>query len=423
FSTVTVGIRARNQRRRGDDERRRQAECPDGHSWEVEKNRRSRNILSALESHMVHLEEFMGEVKETLEDDDAKVNIIVQYFIDFALLWWRHRSTNEKRSQAAIEIWKEFQNEFKEFSELMLQITNLSEETFFFFIDVFKSWVKQKLERRGVQKLLKVMIVAEYLIELVSRKDNDNEKPQNGKRKPDKPWEKKGSLKCSICEGSHMVKDCSKRSLFSAIKEDDEPEKAPMRLSSIMRGVEAKRDCPKRFKLSATTKEIEAEPIDGKVLELGSLILKSAKAKRDRKPSELFISKKIVGKLDLSVSESTKKIKMINVLLVPFADCMCILDIQQQCVVLKSRDMRGGTKDKIMMQTGQMKRVNATSEVHHKYFDSVLHFNLPLVWQRRRCIFRVLKRVGQDAYKPELIARLKVNPMFKVVVPKPICAN
>ncbi|MBA0877939.1 hypothetical protein Goshw_016456 [Gossypium schwendimanii] len=339
-----------------------------------------------------------------IKDDNAKVNIIAQYFIDFVLLWWRHRSTNEKRSQAASEIWKEFQNEFKEFSELMLQITNLSEGTFFFFIDVLKPWFNNN-----------------------NGGHSDNEKPQNGKRKPDKPWEKKGSLKCSICEGSHMVKDCSKRSLFSAIKEDDEPKKAPMRLGSIVRGVEAKR----------ATKEIEAEPIDGKVLELGSLILKSAKAKRDRKPSNLFISKKIVGKLDFSVSESTKKIKTvnskevpsvgivqeINVLLVPFADCMCILDIQQQCVVLKSRDMRGGTKDKIMMQTGQMKRVNATSEVHHKYFDSVLHFNLSLVWQRHRCIFRVLKRVGQDAYKPELIVRLKVNPMFKVVVPKPICAD
>lgn len=158
----------------------------------------------------------------------------------------------------------------EEFIEMMLQITNVSEkETFFFFIDVLKPWVKQKLERRGVQELLKVVIVAESLIELVPRKDkfksskpkekgndgedkdrqvefnndndghSDNEKPQNEKRKSDKPWEKKRSLKCFICEGSRMVKDCSKRSLFSTIK--DEPEKAPMRLGSIVYGVEVKR--------------------------------------------------------------------------------------------------------------------------------------------------------------------------------------
>lgn len=35
----------------------------------------------------------------------------------------------------------------------------------------------------------------------------------------------------------------------------------------------------------------------------------------------------------------------INILLVPFADYMCIFNIQQQCVVLKSRDMRGGMKE------------------------------------------------------------------------------
>ncbi|KAH1055734.1 hypothetical protein J1N35_033799 [Gossypium stocksii] len=74
-------------------------------------------------------------------DNATKVNIVVMYFTDVVLLWWHHKSTNERRGGTVIGTWVEFQKEFKEFSELILQISNLSEKkTLFFFMDGLKPW-------------------------------------------------------------------------------------------------------------------------------------------------------------------------------------------------------------------------------------------------------------------------------------------
>lgn len=148
----------------------------------------------------------------------------------------------------------------RKFSDLMFQITDLSEEAFFFFMDGLKPLVKQELERHGVEELTKAMITAKPLLELGIKKleksesskpkfkpnDNgrgDKDKPtKNGdgktqnvqKAKLDKSWEKKkGLVEFFFCEGLHMVKDCPKRSIFFAIKENDELEKALMKLGLI----------------------------------------------------------------------------------------------------------------------------------------------------------------------------------------------
>ncbi|MBA0760205.1 hypothetical protein Gotri_022965 [Gossypium trilobum] len=53
----------------------------------------------------------------------------------------------------------------------MLQISYLSEkEAVFSFTDGLKPWVKQELQRRGVQELTNAMMVVESIVELVSRK-------------------------------------------------------------------------------------------------------------------------------------------------------------------------------------------------------------------------------------------------------------
>lgn len=114
-------------------------------------------------------------------DDATKVNIIAMYFTDATLLWWHHRSIDERRGGTTIRTWEEFHREFKvqfyleyakyearvklrqltqqrkvreyvrDFSELMLQISDLGEnEAFFSFINGLKPWVKQDLQRRGV---------------------------------------------------------------------------------------------------------------------------------------------------------------------------------------------------------------------------------------------------------------------------------
>ncbi|KAK5803670.1 hypothetical protein PVK06_031319 [Gossypium arboreum] len=166
--------------------------------------------------------------------------------------------------------------------------------------------VKREFECRGVQELSKTMI------KLVPSKDKfessklkekgnggedegqveysddncGNEKPQNGKRKPNNRKENKSEILCFLYNCSHM-----------------EMRKKSMKLGLIVSGVEAKRvkgnekkpmkcflycgshsmqNYPEQSKLSAVTKEDEAEP-EKKALKLGSMIFDSVKAKRDHK--------------------------------------------------------------------------------------------------------------------------------------------
>ena len=54
----------------------------------------------------------------------------------------------------------------KEFSTLIPEISNMSEEELLFnFIDNLQSWAKQELRRRGVQDLATAMAVADSLVE------------------------------------------------------------------------------------------------------------------------------------------------------------------------------------------------------------------------------------------------------------------
>ncbi|KAK8264583.1 hypothetical protein V6Z12_D12G118800 [Gossypium hirsutum] len=159
------------------------------------------------------------------------------------------------------------------FSELMLQITDLSEKTFFFFMDGLKPWVKQKLKRHGVEELTKTMIVAESLLKLGTKKSErfESSKPKfkpksNGegekdrltrnddgknqtvqKAKLDKQWEKKNRLlKCFIYKGSHMVRDYLKRSMFLPSKKVMSKKKTQLKFNSILSLLKARRVINKR---------------------------------------------------------------------------------------------------------------------------------------------------------------------------------
>ncbi|RVW92708.1 Retrovirus-related Pol polyprotein from transposon 297 [Vitis vinifera] len=67
----------------------------------------------------------------------------------------------------------------KEFSTLMLEKPNMSEEELLFnFIDNLKSWVEQELMRCGVQDLATTMAVAESLVEY-KKGDSSKPKPQS----------------------------------------------------------------------------------------------------------------------------------------------------------------------------------------------------------------------------------------------------
>ncbi|MBA0618587.1 hypothetical protein Godav_027907, partial [Gossypium davidsonii] len=51
----------------------------------------------------------------------------------------------------------------------------------------------------------------------------------------------KGAIEFFHCDGSYMMWDCLKKSTFSAIRCNDELDRASMRIDSIVHSVEAKR--------------------------------------------------------------------------------------------------------------------------------------------------------------------------------------
>ncbi|KAL1074424.1 hypothetical protein V6Z11_D11G288400 [Gossypium hirsutum] len=298
-----------------------------------------------------------------IKDDVTKVNTVAMYFTDVALLWWRRRSTDVRRGGTEIGTWKEFQDEFKaqfypeyaedearaklhqltqrgtvreyvrEFSELMLQISDLSEkEAFFSFTDGLKPWAKQELQRRGVRELTKAMMVAESIVELAPRRDrfetskpnrrgnggyheegedgqsydgngsssDGDRKPRNGKWRPNSPKEKRGKLRCYFCKGPHMKRDCPKVSSVSAIKRSDELEEA--------KPIEEK---PSRVNSMVLIPE-KKNGKEGLMFVDINIAGQKQNALIDTGASDLFISEKAARKLGLPIKKSKKKIKTIN---------------------------------------------------------------------------------------------------------------
>ena len=141
----------------------------------------------------------------------------------------------------------------KEFSTLILEIPNMSEEELLFnFMDNLQSLAEQELRRRGVQDLAMTMAVVESLVEY-KREDSSKPKPQS-KSNHAKGGEDKGSrgypskegssrgpsgndgkgkdkwkefmprTNCFLCDGPHWVRDCPKRKALNAMIEEKEKE-------------------------------------------------------------------------------------------------------------------------------------------------------------------------------------------------------
>ena len=72
----------------------------------------------------------------------------------------------------------------KEFSELLLEIPNIGEDSLFSFMDGLAGWAKMELQRRGVQTLVQTMQVDESLIEF--KMIGDLSKPKDKREKPTK---------------------------------------------------------------------------------------------------------------------------------------------------------------------------------------------------------------------------------------------
>ncbi|GMJ00971.1 hypothetical protein HRI_003766300 [Hibiscus trionum] len=284
-----------------------------------------------------------------IKDDAEKVTVASMYLIDVTLLWWRRRCSEEESKGIPIETWKEFQVEFKdqfcptnaqhearkklrelkhegsipeyvkEFIELKLQISNLSEvEGFFTFTHGLPRWAQMELVRRGVKDLSNALTTAESIVEFEVGKsksykprgkdngggDEDDYCCSDGDENPNnfvKPLEKKkrGPIRFHRCGGPHIVRNCPKKGRLDAIVNgDDETENKECRLGAIAsikvikpsvggkqvkcyqcKGPHTVKECPDRVKPSKG----DDKPEDSEALKLGLILLSSAKASKNQK--------------------------------------------------------------------------------------------------------------------------------------------
>ncbi|XP_070050957.1 uncharacterized protein [Nicotiana tomentosiformis] len=130
-----------------------------------------------VENFLWHLENYFRNGK--VRDDEAMINTAVLYLSETAMLWWRRKMAGMDKGLCTISTWDQFKAEFKrqffpnnifyeakckhrewkqtgsiriyvkEFTTLMLQIPNLTnDDLLFHFMDGLQNWAKQELQCR-----------------------------------------------------------------------------------------------------------------------------------------------------------------------------------------------------------------------------------------------------------------------------------
>jgi hypothetical protein len=252
-----------------------------------------------IDNFLWHLERYFEALG--LTDEMAKVRTATLYLTNLAATWWRRKHAEIEKGTCAIKSWEEFKAELKrqfypenvaqlarkkmkelkhnrsireyveEFSGLMLQIPNMSEEDFLFnFMDGLQFWAAQELQRRGVQDIATALTIAETLIEY-KKSDPSNSKnvkvghvkgggdkdkqfqhkegggkPPKGKEwkrdyKQDGKGESKPKDNCFLCNGPHWARDCPKRKALNALLEeqDSQEEEANMGCLQLLNALKA----------------------------------------------------------------------------------------------------------------------------------------------------------------------------------------
>ncbi|RVW78553.1 hypothetical protein CK203_049785 [Vitis vinifera] len=294
-----------------------------------------------LDNFLWHMERYFEAI--ALIDEATKVRTVTLYLTDTATPWWHRRFVDMEKDICTIEKWDDFKREIKrqfypedvaylarknmrclkhtgsirdyvkEFSSLMLEIPNMTEEELLFnFMDNLQGWAEQELRRRGVQDLATAMAVAESLTDY-KREDSskvesledshttgggdevprDHNAPKKGSGKTPNFREGRGKaekkeftpkIKCFLCEGLHCAHNCPKRKALSAMieesKQEDEAHMGSMQLlgalqfnpkpstpkTSLLAGVQVKEEKWERAEVARTHME---EVTKGKVNSMG----------------------------------------------------------------------------------------------------------------------------------------------------------
>ncbi|XP_057770708.1 uncharacterized protein LOC130990498 [Salvia miltiorrhiza] len=234
------------------------------------------------------LENFLWDMESYFQAahvaDEEKVSITTMYLSGDAKLWWRSRQSGENHAQNRIEMDAlrklkhsgSVREYVKEFSSLMLDIREMSEEDKLFnFLARLQTWAQTELRRQGVKDLSSAIAAVDSLVDYktMGSTESGQKKKETGKGKEKKKkgkdgWKKKkanngnaGGSKdssqqnggekrrgCFICNGDHCMRDCPKKVKLNALvaesdKESDvgAPRMNPLQLLSTIQG-DAKSD-------------------------------------------------------------------------------------------------------------------------------------------------------------------------------------
>ncbi|KAE8654205.1 hypothetical protein F3Y22_tig00117056pilonHSYRG01112 [Hibiscus syriacus] len=147
-----------------------------------------------VENYLWRMEQYFEGIG--LNDEAAKVKTAALYLSDTAMLWWRRKHADIERGACRVDTWDEFKKELKkhfypenvvyearkklrelkqqgimrdyvkEFTTIMLQNPNMSEEDLlFYFIDGLQGWAKQEMHRRDIKTVDEAIAIAESLVD------------------------------------------------------------------------------------------------------------------------------------------------------------------------------------------------------------------------------------------------------------------
>ncbi|CAH9148831.1 unnamed protein product [Cuscuta epithymum] len=303
------------------------------------------------------LENFLWDMEEYFKaakiPEEEKVVIAPMYLSEDAKLWWRGRSADDVASgRQGIESWEGLKRELKaqflphnvswmareslkklkhsgsireyvkEFSSLMLDIHNMSDEDKLFnFMSGLQPWAQAELRRLAVKDLPTAMAEAESLVDFKAtapqgKKGDHGKKDQAGKAKhggKDKSKKKdsksssdggkkdKSQSGCWTCGGDHFQRDCPKASKINAMVEGESKDQgagpshcSPLQLLTAMN------ERPQRV-VNRGLMYVNVQ-ING--VEILAMV--------DTGASHNFVAERLIPKLRLELEENSSKMKTVN---------------------------------------------------------------------------------------------------------------
>eukprot|EP00253_Pinus_taeda_P010563 PITA_10563 len=253
---------------------------------------------------------FLWDMEQYLErlglpDGEAQVKVVAQFLTNDAKMWWRRRVDQMINGNADdITSWedmkKTLQTHFspqdetweaskkinfikqagslqayqREFSSAALELPDMAErDKVFNFIIGLNPWARNEVKRQKIRTLEEAFTAIDRLVDHYDETSNEKKKSDKPKEKKkddasepdDNPKEKK-PLKCWLCAGPHVVKNCPSKPKVAVVAQSDEDDNASVGMMQILGAsatteVTSRRD-PERNRLEYVQMKVgEAEVI------------------------------------------------------------------------------------------------------------------------------------------------------------------